>query len=120
MVQILLAAVMLGLLGGYGWSAMTPHPIARPHLPKPTALAQPEAPDSPSDEQWAARAAERNAPTMESSAPDPTAVEHSVYYSGCNEVRAAGKAPLYADQSGYRPEMDGDNDGIACEPYRGR
>ena len=43
-----------------------------------------------------------------------------VYYRGCNEVRAAGAAPLYRGQPGYRPEMDGDGDGIACEPYRGR
>ena len=45
-------------------------------------------------------------------------IEQSVYYSGCNEVRAAGKAPLYAGQPGYREGMDGDGDGIACEPYR--
>lgn len=44
----------------------------------------------------------------------------SVYYSGCNEVRAAGLAPLYRGEPGYRPEMDGDDDGIACEPHRGR
>lgn len=42
------------------------------------------------------------------------------YYSGCNDARAAGVAPLYADEPGYRPEMDGDSDGIACEPYHGR
>jgi hypothetical protein len=45
--------------------------------------------------------------------------EASVYYPGCNAVRAAGRAPLYRGQPGYRPEMDGDDDGIACEPYRG-
>jgi hypothetical protein len=44
----------------------------------------------------------------------------SVYYSGCNEVRAAGLAPLYRGQPGYRAEMDGDDDGIACEPHRRR
>jgi hypothetical protein len=42
-----------------------------------------------------------------------------VYYSGCNEARAAGVAPIYAGEPGYRPEMDGDGDGIACEPHRG-
>ena len=45
-------------------------------------------------------------------------VESSVYYAGCNEVRDLGKAPLYRGQPGYRPEMDGDHDGIACEPHR--
>ncbi len=43
-----------------------------------------------------------------------------VYYPNCAAARAAGVAPLYRGQAGYRPEMDGDSDGIACEPYRGR
>jgi hypothetical protein len=42
------------------------------------------------------------------------------YYSGCNDARAAGVAPIYRGEPGYRPEMDGDDDGIACEPWRGR
>lgn len=42
------------------------------------------------------------------------------YFRNCNEARAAGAAPLRRGQPGYRPEMDGDGDGIACEPYRGR
>ena len=41
-----------------------------------------------------------------------------VYYRNCREARAAGAAPIYRGQPGYRPEMDGDNDGIACEPIR--
>ena len=44
------------------------------------------------------------------------AVERSVYYSGCNSVRAAGRAPLLRGEPGYRSEMDGDGDGVACEP----
>lgn len=43
----------------------------------------------------------------------------SVHYSGCREARAAGAAPIHVGQPGYRPEMDGDGDGVACEPYRG-
>ncbi|WP_247713467.1 DUF1294 domain-containing protein [Qipengyuania sphaerica] len=46
------------------------------------------------------------------------AIERSVTYEGCNEVRAQGKAPLYRGQPGYGEHMDGDGDGIACEPYR--
>lgn len=42
------------------------------------------------------------------------------YWSGCKEARDAGTAPIYRDEPGYRSEMDGDNDGIACEPYRGQ
>jgi hypothetical protein len=41
-----------------------------------------------------------------------------VYYRNCSEARAAGAAPLRFGEPGYRPEMDGDRDGIACEPYR--
>jgi len=43
-----------------------------------------------------------------------------VYYRNCREAWAAGAAPIRRGQPGYRPEMDGDNDGVACEPYRGR
>ena len=45
-------------------------------------------------------------------------VEQSVHYSGCDEARAAGKAPIQAGQPGYREGLDGDGDGVACEPVR--
>lgn len=38
-----------------------------------------------------------------------------VYYRNCKAARDAGVAPLYRGQSGYRHELDRDNDGIACE-----
>ncbi|GAA1659540.1 hypothetical protein GCM10009765_06120 [Fodinicola feengrottensis] len=41
--------------------------------------------------------------------------ESSVYYQNCTAVRAAGKAPLYRGQPGYRSALDRDHDGIACE-----
>jgi hypothetical protein len=44
----------------------------------------------------------------------------SVYYPDCRAAWAAGVAPIYKGQPGYRPEMDGDGDGIACEPVRNR
>lgn len=47
------------------------------------------------------------------------AVEKSIHYDGCSEVRVAGKAPLYRGDPGYGEHMDGDNDGVACEPYYG-
>jgi hypothetical protein len=79
--DILLAAVMLGGIGGYALSTLPP------------AITQ-----SPAERQQ---------------------IEQSAYYSGCNAVRAASKAPLYAGQPGYRVEMDGDGDGVACEPHFG-
>lgn len=39
----------------------------------------------------------------------------SVYYRNCAEARAAGAAPIYRGQAGYRPELDRDGDGVACE-----
>jgi hypothetical protein len=41
--------------------------------------------------------------------------DQDVYYPNCTAVRAAGKAPLYSGQPGYRYQLDRDNDGIACE-----
>lgn len=54
---------------------------------------------------------------------DPEArrrTEASAYYPNCAAARAAGAAPIYSGEPGYRPNLDGDSDGIACEPYRGR
>lgn len=42
------------------------------------------------------------------------------YFRNCEEAWAAGAAPIHRGQPGFRPEMDGDGDGIACEPYRPR
>ena len=49
--------------------------------------------------------------TPEPSVPATT----GVYFANCAAARAAGATPLYAGQPGYRPEMDGDRDGVACE-----
>jgi type IV secretory pathway VirB10-like protein len=48
-------------------------------------------------------------------APARTTPAASVYYANCTAVRAAGKAPLYRGQPGYRAPLDRDNDGVACE-----
>ncbi|WP_159029839.1 excalibur calcium-binding domain-containing protein [Streptomyces marincola] len=39
----------------------------------------------------------------------------SAYYENCDAVRAAGQAPLYRGEPGYRSGLDRDDDGIACE-----
>lgn len=41
-------------------------------------------------------------------------------FRSCAAARAAGAAPMYRGSAGYNPNLDGDGDGIACEPYRGR
>jgi hypothetical protein len=49
---------------------------------------------------------------------DAASREASTYYPNCKAAWAAGAAPIYRGQPGYRDAMDGDDDGIACEPYR--
>lgn len=109
---IIIAAILFGLAGGYAWSAMNRAP-EHVHIPKAVDASPPPLPASADDQSWSARA--------DDSAPPPpkpaAAAEQSVHYSGCNEVRAAGKAPLHSDDPGYSPDMDGDGDGIACEPH---
>jgi hypothetical protein len=56
-------------------------------------------------------------PAIAQSPAERARIEQSVHYAGCNEVRSLGKAPLLAGQPGYREDMDGDGDGIACEPH---
>jgi hypothetical protein len=106
-------AMAFGLAGGYAWSALTA-PAARAPAPRKAAtVALPQSPEERPvvlDQLWSSRADDKPV-----AAPAP---DRSVHYSGCNEVRAAGKAPLYEGQPGYSVEMDGDGDGIACEPHR--
>lgn len=41
-------------------------------------------------------------------------------FPSCAAARAAGAAPMSRGDPGYNPNLDGDGDGLACEPYRGR
>src|SRR5690606_36635854 len=41
-------------------------------------------------------------------------------FANCAQARAAGAAPVHRGDPGYGPHLDRDNDGIGCEPYRGR
>lgn len=44
----------------------------------------------------------------------------NAFYRNCDAARADGAAPIRRGEPGYRSELDRDNDGVACEPYRGR
>ena len=57
----------------------------------------------------------RPLPLFASSKPSPHPGPTKVYYANCSAAEAAGAAPLFRGQSGYRPELDGDDDGVACE-----
>lgn len=39
----------------------------------------------------------------------------SAYYKNCTAAREAGVTPIYEGEPGYRPALDRDGDGIACE-----
>ncbi|MDJ0457460.1 DUF1524 domain-containing protein [Arthrobacter sp. NQ7] len=82
---------------------VAPAPVAP--APAPAAVAPAPAPAAP------AAAPVAPAPAPVAPAPAPAAV----YYANCTAARAAGAAPLYAGQAGYRPALDRDSDGIACE-----
>jgi|tagenome__1003787_1003787.scaffolds.fasta_scaffold20936779_2 hypothetical protein len=48
-------------------------------------------------------------PAQEAAAPT------GVYYANCDDARAHGATNIPAGAAGYRPELDSDSDGIACE-----
>ena len=37
------------------------------------------------------------------------------FYANCDDAKAAGAATMYKGDPGYRPELDRDKDGIACD-----
>ncbi|WP_298814613.1 thermonuclease family protein [uncultured Sphingomonas sp.] len=56
--------------------------------------------------------------SLRAARPNPTPTSSSWSYRNCSEARRAGAAPLRRGQPGYGAHMDGDGDGIACEPFR--
>ena len=114
MILLCACAIPLGLAGGYAWATLSPPAVHKAAPPRGTIQRLPASPEErPAvlDKEWTQEA--NDGPEASSAAPD-----QSVTYSGCNEVRAAGRAPLYAGQPGYSEKMDGDGDGVACEPHR--
>jgi hypothetical protein len=52
-------------------------------------------------------------PTSAPAAPAPASA--SVYFASCDAARTAGAAPMYQGEPGYRPALDRNKDGVACE-----
>ncbi|MHA7298785.1 excalibur calcium-binding domain-containing protein [Pseudarthrobacter sp. MDT3-1] len=77
--------------------AATPDPPQTENSAEPTTLRD-EGPVKP-------------APVVQAPAPAPAAA----YFGSCAEAKAAGAAPLFAGQAGYRAALDRDKDGVACE-----
>jgi len=60
------------------------------------------------------RAFEQSTPIVHAVTPRQSA------FPNCDAARAAGAAPVYAGEPGYGAHLDGDDDGIGCEPHRRR
>ncbi|MGP4033594.1 GmrSD restriction endonuclease domain-containing protein [Pseudarthrobacter sp. 1C304] len=111
-------ARQISVKAGYGlWVTQAEHDaMARvlgdcPDTAAPTASTAVAAPPARAEPQPAPAPPPAPAP-----APAPKdAAPAAVYYANCAAARAAGAAPLRAGQPGYREQMDGDRDGIACE-----
>lgn len=89
-------------------SSPTPSASATPsESPSPTVIPSPV----PTTE------APAQAPAAEAPAQQAPA-QSSVYYETCADARAAGAAPLHRGEPGYRPGLDRDGDGVACEPKK--
>lgn len=89
--------------------------------PSPTPSSSPSSIPTPSPEPTTAEPTPEptvDAP-VEEPTPEPTAqpepAPQQAYYSSCREAKAAGAAPLYRGDPGYRSGLDRDGDGVACE-----
>ena len=85
-----------------------------------SAAADTEEVEEEQDQQQAQDQSESDQSESDQTESDQTEQEQSggssgAYYASCKEARAAGAAPLYLGESGYRAELDRDHDGIACE-----
>ncbi|WP_410607371.1 excalibur calcium-binding domain-containing protein [Amycolatopsis sp. lyj-109] len=85
--------------------APTPAPVATP-TPAPTPAPKPAPKPAP------ATKAAPPPPPVEATEEAPA---HSAYYANCSAAKAAGAAPLYRGEPGYRSGLDRDGDGVACE-----
>lgn len=66
-------------------------------------------------EKAAADEAARLAQEQQQAPPAPAPAPAEVSYANCTEAKAAGAAPIYEGEPGYRAKLDRDKDGIACE-----
>jgi len=118
--------LLLGVLGNFGSGGDDAKPTASTVTKTMTVTAQPQtvtatvtvaAPPAPFLEPPApaAEPSVESLPPLPPFAPLMPPIPSSVYYGSCAAARAAGVAPLRVGQPGYRPGLDGDGDGIACE-----
>ncbi|MCY1214190.1 hypothetical protein D9M72_259970 [compost metagenome] len=96
-------------------AAPAPAPAPAPAVAEPAPFVAVPAPAAPAPAVVApAPAPVAPAPVVQAPAPVAPAPA-AVYYANCTAAKAAGAAPIYAGQAGYRAALDRDSDGIACE-----
>lgn len=88
-------------------------PVAAPPAPvAPQPAPAPVAPAAVAPAPVPAVVVPAPAPVVPAPAP---AAPAAAYYANCSAAKAAGAAPIYAGQAGYRAALDRDSDGVACE-----
>ena len=90
-------------------SVPPPSPETATSTPSPAATVS-ETPPPP-----APSATPTSTTTTQAQQVDPEPAAAGAYYANCSEARAAGAAPLYAGDPGYRGALDRDKDSVACE-----
>ena len=102
--------------------APTPSPSPTTKSPSPTPTTISPTPTPTPEPTTEAPAPEPAQPERHEEAPAPAVVhqeqrapEPQTYYANCAAARAAGAAPIYQGQPGYRSGLDRDGDGIACD-----
>ncbi|TCC63491.1 calcium-binding protein [Kribbella pittospori] len=82
--------------------------------PAPSATPE-ETPVGPTGEPTDPPTAPEPSATPTVSSTPSTSVVSAVHYENCDEVRAAGKAPLRRGDPGYSRDLDRNGDGVACD-----
>ncbi|MDN3242464.1 excalibur calcium-binding domain-containing protein [Glycomyces tritici] len=54
-------------------------------------------------------------PMEDTGEPSAAATDPTFEYENCDAARDAGAAPVEADEYGFGPHLDGDDDGVGCE-----
>lgn len=115
--SVLVGAVIVGLvlLATCAHSDPPPAPSTPPVVDEPT----PDPTPAPASPPRTTRVP-RLAPSARTARPTPSRITTlppapEPYYANCDAVEAAGAAPLYRGELGYRAELDRDGDGVACE-----
>lgn len=100
----------------------SPSPTTTSPSPTPTTTSPTPTPEPEPTSEAPAPAPEPAQPERQEEAPAPAVVhqeqrapESQTYYANCAAARAAGAAPIYQGQPGYRSGLDRDGDGIACD-----